>query len=913
MKSNKPVSVRLAHATRLTLPSAGWARPTRGRGRRPLPQRALRCEPLEDRRMLSVAAGGENALELFSTSTALFVENQGQWADEAVRYGFQGDGVNIAFTDDGLAFRLSQQTAATNTPAAGNSASPDRSMVRQGADIITESAALPDRLDAPDDDITHSTQFTVQFDGANDATPVGLDQAETRFNYFVGDQSKWASNVPGYEVVAYENLYAGIDLHTFGRRDSLKYEFYVAPGADYRQIDVSYDGIDGLWIDDAGVLHVETELGELVDDAPYIYQIVAGREVEVAGQFALVDDDTYTFEITGAYDPHIELVIDPDLAWSTYLGGSHDESIGDIAVDASGSVYVMGSTSSGDFPTTTGTAYIWQDFFVAKLSSAGSLVYATYLGGSQNEWGQGGIAVDANGAAYVTGRTGSTDFPTTSGAYDTSHNGGFDVFVAKLSTDGSLVSATYFGGSLGENSAVVAVDAAGSIWVSGSTESTDFPTTAGAYDRTFNGVGLNDAFVAKFSSGGALVYSTYLGGTGSDWGRGIAVDAAGAAFVIGETSSSDFPTTNGAYDTNYHDGYDVYVAKLSSSGVLVYSTYVGGAESDWGRDIAVDSDGAAYITGGTASTDFPTTAGAYDTSLNGVRDAFIAKLSSDGGALVYATYLGGSDVDSSFGIAVDTRGSGYVIGTTESTDFPMTAGAYDTSYNGEGDAFLAKLSHSGALVYATYLGGSTDDAGNGIAVAPDGAVYVAGGTESTDFPTTAGAYDRSHNGRTDAFLAKFTLTDMLPGDFNGDGTYDDLDIDELVAAIASGTHPARYDLTNDTRVDLADRDAWLAQAGSVNLGPGRSYLLGDANLDGVVDVSDFTLWNNHKFTANAAWSAGDFNADGVVDVSDFQVWNNHKFTSAYNAMAKAFELGARIPPTEPFERRPTERSERGGR
>ena len=194
--------------------------------------------------------------------------------------------------------------------------------------------------------------------------------------------------MPGYETVAYENLYAGIDLHTFGRRDSLKYEFYVAPGADYRQISVSYDGIDGLWIDDDGALHVETELGQLVDDAPYIYQMVDGQEIEVAGQFALVDDDTYTFEITGAYDPNLELVVDPDLAWSTYLGGSDaDKALFGIAVDGSGNALVTGRTYSsgwvsGGWDTSLGGD---SDAFVVKLSPSGGHLWSTYLGGSESE------------------------------------------------------------------------------------------------------------------------------------------------------------------------------------------------------------------------------------------------------------------------------------------------------------------------------------------------------------------------------------------------------------------------------------------------------------------------------------------------------------------------------------------------
>lgn len=295
-------------------------------------RRLLRFETLEDRRMLSVVGGGDAdadaVIQLFGTSTALFVENQGQWQDESVRYGFNGPGVNIAFTKDGLSFLLTEREKTED----------------ESSDPLDPLAY--DRFDDPDDYITHSTQFTVSFDGANTVTPIGLDPGETRFNYFVGDQSNWAEDVPGYRAVAYEGLYEGIDLHTFGRRNSLKYEFYVPPGANYRQIEVSYDGIEGLWIDEAGALHVETGLGQLVDDAPYTYQVIDGQEVEIASQFSLVDADTYTFEITGLFDPDVELVVDPNLDWATYLGGTGSDFGYGIATDGSGNALVMGYTDS---------------------------------------------------------------------------------------------------------------------------------------------------------------------------------------------------------------------------------------------------------------------------------------------------------------------------------------------------------------------------------------------------------------------------------------------------------------------------------------------------------------------------------------------------------------------------------------
>ena len=413
---------------------------------------------------------------------------------------------------------------------------------------------------------TQSEQFSVTFPGANLVAPTGMEQAATTFNYLIGDQSQWHTNVPSYQEVAYDGLYAGIDLVTWGRRDSLKYEFHVAPGADYRQIRIHYDGIEGLAVDAQGVLHVQTALGQLTDDAPFIYQQIGGRQVAVAGRFNLLDADTYTFAITGVYDPARELVIDPVLAWSTYLGGgSGGDFATSIAVDAAGNAYVTGYTNSYDFSTTAGafqTTYdggLYGDAFVTKLNAAGSgLLYSTFLGGSGGDDGHG-IAVDAAGNAYVTGNTNSSDFPTTAGAFQTTCSGNTDGFLTKLNASGSgLVYSTYLRGGAGQG---IGVDAAGNAYVTGEAGS-EFPTTAGAFETTLGG-NFPNAFVTKLNAAGSgLVYSTYLGGSGWAEGYGIAVDATGNAYVTGFTGSTNFPTTVGALDTTTNGGQPAFVAKF---------------------------------------------------------------------------------------------------------------------------------------------------------------------------------------------------------------------------------------------------------------------------------------------------------------------------------------------------------------
>ncbi|MCD6364440.1 MAG: LEPR-XLL domain-containing protein, partial [Planctomycetes bacterium] len=329
-------------------------------------------ERLEPRLMLSAdpAAG----VELFGVSQALFVENQGQWTDSSIAYAFCGDGANVLFTDSGPVFELFRRGSAGDDPG-----------------LLASSPAS----------VTEWARFSVQFDGAQATAPTGLAPSPAVFNYCVGDQSNWRMGVPAYEVVAYEGLYDGIDLYTQGRRDALKYEFHVAAGADYSQIRVSYEGAGGLYIDADGALHVATELGELVDEAPYIYQDIAGRQVEVAGAFMLIDADTYAFDITGAFDPAQELIIDPDLGWSSYMGDTDIDYGYAAAVDSDGAVVVAGYTAQ----VTPGSSWVsggydtipngLDDAFVAKLNVSGEHVWSTLIGGSDYDYAFG-VAVDSS-------------------------------------------------------------------------------------------------------------------------------------------------------------------------------------------------------------------------------------------------------------------------------------------------------------------------------------------------------------------------------------------------------------------------------------------------------------------------------------------------------------------------------------
>ncbi len=671
------------------------------------------AEALEARVLLTGAAAGDHAISLFDSSPALFVENQGQWADQSVRYAFQGSGTNVLLTDAGPVIQVSKDTTAGTQPSS------------RSGNPLGSAGGIPV---VPSD--LQTTQFSMSFMGGNLVQPVGLDQSQSQFNYFLGnDKSLWRSGVPTFAKVEYQNLYNGIDLVTSGGHSDLKYEFDVGPGADWQQIKVQYSGIEGLSIDASGALHVQTKLGDVVDEAPVIYQMIDGKQVPVTGEFELDGQDAYRFRITGTYNPAQELIIDPDLSWATYLGGSSYDDGFSIALDGSGNALVAGATDSWNFAgANNGNHGGNEDAFVAKVSDSGSLLWATYLGGSSFDQGYG-IAVDGSGNVLVTGFTNSTDFSGANNAY----YGNGDAFVAKVSASGSLLWATYLGGSNEDEGWGIAVDGSGNSLLTGVTYSTDF---SGA-NNAFHG-GYEDAFVAKVSTSGSLLWATYLGGNNDDEGYGIALDGSGNALVAGATDSTDF---SGANNANYGD-WDAFVAKVSASGSLLWTTYLGGSGDDVGWGIAVDGSGNSLVVGETDSTDFSGGNNAY----YGNEDAFVAKVSTSG-SLLWATYLGGSNDDHGHGITVDGSDNTLVTGYTTSTDF---SGANNASY-GDWDAFVAKVSASGSLLWATYLGGSGDNVGVGIALNGSGNALVAGWTASADF---SGANNAYHGGSDDAFLVK---------------------------------------------------------------------------------------------------------------------------------------------------------------
>jgi hypothetical protein len=615
---------------------------------------------------------------------------------------------------------------------------------------------------------TVSGVLRMKLRNANPAAKVtGVDRLAGSSNYFIGnDPAQWRSKVPTYMRVKYEGIYSGIDLVYYGNQRQLEYDFIVAPGADPRRIAFEVRGAKRIRRDEHGDVLFNTGDGEIRWHKPVAYQEKNGTRQQIAARYAITDTNRVGFELA-TYDAGRPLYIDP-LIYSTYLGGSSLDAGSGIAVDSAGNAYVTGTTYSADFPTTPGASETTckscgttnGDAFVTKFNPTGSsLIYSTYLGGKKDDYGIA-IAVDSAGNAYVTGQTASANFPMKNPLQPAYGGGSYDGFVSKINPSGSaLVYSTYLGGNGEDLGQGIAVDAAGDAYLTGYTTSTNFRTKNPLQAAN---AGAGDAFVAEINpTGSALVYSTYLGGSGLDYGAAVAVDSAGNAYVTGTTYSTDFPLKNPLQAAPGGD-WEAFVARIGPSGsALDYSTYLGGSGSGnvggSGYGIAVDSAGFAYVTGYTTSANFPTTPGAFQTNFGGEWDAVVSKINPTGSALVYSTYLGGSEVETGWAIALDGEGNAYVSGSTGSRNFP-TVNPFQRALKGGGDAFVSKLNAAGsALLYSTYLGGSGAEDGFGIAVDSAGRAYVTGDTSSTNFPTMNPVQSAHGGGQYDAFVAEIDV------------------------------------------------------------------------------------------------------------------------------------------------------------
>ncbi len=651
-----------------------------------------------------------------------FIQNQGQLSDNDIQYYYSSSEMSVGFGTSKITF--------VSTPRNN----------------------------------TSDFSFSLTFPEANPVTPVGKGKISHPKNYYYGDLH--LTNVPSWDEVWFFELYPQIDMRYYMTTEGLKYEFIVRPSGNPSQIIVKVNGPVTLDVQPQTVTITAQNTIQAYNFQDTCLRVFQADRTPVTAYFASKDSlsKSYGFHVMG-YDPNQPLIIDP--LWfyfSTYLGGSGLDSADAIAIDSDGNSYIAGTTTSIDFPTHNAnqSSLANQDVFVTKLNAAGDdFVYSTYLGGSVYESGYA-IAVDTDGNCYVTGSTNSLDFPTQNPYNDSFGGGNIDIFISKLSGNGSLVYSSYFGGNAYDGVKSIAVDNSGNAYIVGDTYSTNFPTRNGFNDT---GNGSKEGFLTKFNAtGNGLVYSTFLGGSEKDIVFGVAVDNIGNAYVTGETQSSNFPTLN-AYNDTFGGGGDGFVTKVNATGNgLVFSTFLGGSEWESGYDLAIDDTGNCYITGWTRSDDFPTLNAYNDTyGENYSEDAFVIKLNATGNSLVFSTFLGGSDDDYGNEIAVDYAGNVYITGYTDSANFP-TLNAYNSTLSGTRDAFVTQLNMTGnSLVFSTFLGGSGADYGNGIAVDAAGNSYITGSTSSTDFPTY-NAIQNETKGGNEAFVMKLNSTtdDICP-------------------------------------------------------------------------------------------------------------------------------------------------------
>jgi len=726
--------------------------------------------------------------------------------------------------------------------------------------------------------------------GAGKIEATGMNRSATRANFFIGrDPNKWRTNIATYNSLSLGRIYEGIDLVLRAYGNNVEKVFTVHPGGRVDTIRLKIDGASSLHVNPEGELEIQTGIGPLRFSTPVAFQDIDGerKSIEVAYD---VKGSAYGFQV-GNYDHDYPLIIDPFISYATYLGGGLEDGGYAIDVDGSGNAYVCGWTASDDYPVTNGAFQVdygggSEDAFVARLDSSGStFTYVTYLGGVDRDWATD-ITVGDAGNAYITGFTSSDNFPTTAGVHDEEFNtsGEPDAFVTKLAPNGNVDYSTYLGGNGDDRGAAIDIDATGSVYVAGYSQGggmEQFPTTSGVYMQSHPNANYNAGFVTKIDSlGETLTYSTFFGGTGINETmiHGLTVDDTGNAYITGSNwyydTDDTFPTSAGAIQADHIGGSirSGFVTKFNSDGSnFIYSTLLGGSSSDWGQRIAIDTDGNAYVTGRTASDDFPLQT-AYQGVFGGGFDAFVSKINIDGTALLYSTYLGGSDSDFGYGIAVDDSSRAVVTGRTSSSNYP-TANAIADTLAGSEDAYVTQLSEDGsALVFSSYLGGS-GAVGYDLALDASGNAYITGQTDGTGFPLKDPAQTTFGGGTQDAFLAKIAGVGRTWTQVNADGFGDANNTgvqnmvvfnNRLYVATSNSTMGCgvwEYDGTNWTQVNIdgfGDANNWHAVGMAVH---NNLLYVGTANFTDGAEVWEYD---------GADWVQ--VNADGFGNASTQRVY-----------------------------------------
>jgi hypothetical protein len=751
----------------------------------------------------AITASPEARTSYSSPTTIPFVANHGQWPD-SVAFRADLEGVSLWFTPHAAYYQFTRVLSADST-----SDNPKLTRTTDTLATILIKASLAGL--------------------ATSLPPNGLDPHATRFNYLTGnDPARWRLGVPAYRAIQYDGVYPGVDLVYYGDSSRLEYDFVVHPGADLSRIEIAYQGMTTLSVNSDGDLLVGTDWGTVTQKHPAMYQTVNGRRYAIPGRYTLRSPSSFGFQVDSTYNRLIPLVIDPVIAYTSFIGGSSRDIGRTVAVDRQGNSYLAGQTHSTDFPLlnpldSTYSGGSW-DLFVTKRDLNGVPLFTTFLGGSLTEV-PFGIAVDDSGDIYLAGQTNSGNFPIAHAAQPTI-GGADDAFALKLSRNGdALVYSTFLGGNSTDICYGLGLDRQGRAYLTGMTRSQDFPLVAPLFPSY--GGGEADLFVTSLSpDGSAFEYSTYLGGQAQDEAYAIAVNPAGSVFLTGDTRSANFPLVN-PLDNGLNDqppvsndiAPDAFVTRLAPGGQsLVFSTFLGGAKQDKGFAIGVDGADNVYVSGKTSSTDFPTVNAVQSRNRGEPYDVFVTKIDPTGQTIQYSTFLGGNGEDVANAMAVMPNGTCCVTGFTRSTDFPTLDPLQPNFGGGSCDLFVAKFLPSGALKYSSYVGGSDYDESFALAVDIWGTAFVTGETRSQDFPFGPGApADCGGSGCSSMFV----MTVVDEPDLDGDGVPDASD------NCPSVFNPDQVDSDHDGAGDACDPNFQLV---TTNL-PADIFIVRQADFD----------------------------------------------------------------------------------
>jgi hypothetical protein len=672
---------------------------------------------------------------LLTNNNHVFIENRGQWPQD-VLYLTQLNGLNAWITKQGITYDFYELNP---FPAHEDD---NFKQINQSNTSISGHVVI-----------------TKQVNYNNIPSCIGLQPIKTKYNYFLGkNKLKQVKNVSLYREVLVKNIHNNIDVRYYFENGKLRYDYIVNPNANPNQLNIIIDGALNINVNENN-LTFTTSFGKVTHTDLFVYQLVNGRKIKIQASWKK-EKDYITFNI-GNYDKSLPLIIDPLIFSTYLGGSNSESANkikldnNDNIIVCGSTNSLNYPTTPGAYQTTIGN---YTNIFVTKLNPmASSIIYSTFIGGTGNETCYS-MAIDNLNNVYISGTTSSTDFPTTNGVVQPLYGGGgYDGFITKLNADGdSLIFSTFLGGNNYETISDIALDNNKNIYIVGSTESNNYPVTLNGYQQTFQG-GLNDVIISKISpNGNTLLYSTYLGGTDLESGTGIAVDMLENIYITGYTYSSDFPSTSNALQNNFNGGnVDIFISKINNSGSLTYSSFFGGNNDETSSEIIIDTQNTIYITGGTNSTNFPITSNAYQASLTGVNnDAFILKININSNTILYSTYFGGWQNDYSNHIVLDNSGFLYITGKTASTVFPLSSDALQTNLSGSNDAFVSKMDTLGNLIYSTYLGGNNYDIATCLTLNSLNNIYILGETYSSNFPTTSGVIQSTIGGSKDIFISK---------------------------------------------------------------------------------------------------------------------------------------------------------------